>query len=91
MTEEEKQELLQAEQEKLIKENQRLRDEWREKVDAAKQRVRELNARFADWYYIIPESTYRDLQIKLDTLIQKESAASQPATPAMPQFQLPGN
>lgn len=89
LTEEEKKELLQAEQEKLIKENQRLRDEWRGKVDAAKNRVRELNARFADWYYIIPESTYRDLQLALDTLIQPKSALqSQP--PAGPQFQFPG-
>jgi hypothetical protein len=76
LTEEEKQEYLQAEQEKLIKENQRLREEWKGKLDEGKQKVRELNARFSDWYYIIPESTYRDLQIDLEALTQPKSAAN---------------
>jgi len=82
MTEDEKKEYLQAEQEKINKENEKLRDAWKEKMDGAEKRVRDLNARFADWYYVIPESTYADLQVKLEDLIQPKGAA--PATPAGP-------
>src|SRR5690606_28500754 len=78
LTDQEKQELLEAEQEKIIKENQRKRDEWKEKIEQANSRVRELNSRFADWYYISPESTYTQLQIRLDDLIQRDAAASAP-------------
>jgi hypothetical protein len=91
MTEEEQQEYLEAEQEKVKEENQRLLDEWNEQVDTARRRVRELNARFADWYYIVPESTYADLQFPLSELIQQageETAA--PQNPGTPQFNLPG-
>lgn len=94
LTVEEKQERLEAEQEKLIKENQRLRDAWKEKVDAANARVRELNSRFADWYYIVPNSTYKDLQFGIEELIAKQADTSgalpggvNPADgPAFPQF-----
>ena len=53
--------------------------------------IAELNGRFADWYYIIPESTYRDLQLSLDTLIQPKSAA-EPSQFGQPggQFSPPG-
>jgi hypothetical protein len=90
-TEEEKKEFLQAEQEKIVKENDRLLDEWKEKINQAKRRVAELNGRFADWYYIIPESTYRDLQLSLDTLVQPKSAA-EPSQFGQPggQFSPPG-
>lgn len=81
LTEEEKQERLEAEQEKIRKENQRLVDAWKEKLKQSNSRVRELNSRFADWYYIIPESTYSDLQIQLDELITKEGEAAAPASP----------
>lgn len=95
LTAEEQQERLEAEQEKIIKENQRLRDAWKEKLEAANNRVRELNSRFADWYYIIPESTYNNLQIDLDDLITSEgespttdNSAEPPATPSFlpPEF-----
>lgn len=74
-TEEEKQERLEAEQEKITKENQRLIDERNDRIETARRRVRELNSRFADWYYVIPESTYRKLRISVDELIEKPAAA----------------
>ena len=64
MTEEEWQERLEAEQEKITKENRRIMDERKDRLATAQQRVRELNARFADWYYVIPEQTYAQLRIK---------------------------
>ena len=44
MTDEEKQERLEAEQEKITKENQRKLDERKDKIEAAKRQVRDLNA-----------------------------------------------
>ncbi len=95
-TAEEKQERLEAAQEQITKENQRLLDQRKEKVEAARRRVRELNSRFAEWYYVIPESTYRNLQISLEDLIEEAPPAADAANPlegnpaAAPSFNIPG-
>ena len=94
MTDEEKAEYLEAEQEKIKKENQRVLDEWNAKIEDAQRRVKALNARFADWYYIIPESTFADLQFPLDKLLEKPGAApagqALPGASGLPQFNFPG-
>ncbi len=93
LTEEEKLERLDAEREKILKENQRKIDERNDKLAAAKRRVAELNARFADWYYVIPEDTYTKLRIKRADLFEKpeaETPAPGAAGPSLPNFQLPG-
>ncbi len=93
-TPEEKQERLEAEQEKITKENQRKIDERKDKLEAAERKVRELNGRFAGWYYVIPEATYRNLRLSREELIEKPAAAgSAPTAPdessASPSIQLP--
>ena len=75
-TEEEKQERLEAAQEKITKENQRKLDERKDQLDKAKEKVKELNARFADWYYVIPESTYSKLKIERDALFKQDIGES---------------
>ena len=77
-TEEEKQERLEAVQEKITKENQRKIDLRNDQIAEAKKKVRELNARFADWYYVIPEDTYQKLTMTRDDLFEKEEAAGAP-------------
>ncbi|MFG0262049.1 MAG: DUF4340 domain-containing protein [Novipirellula sp. JB048] len=92
LSEEEKLERLASEQEKITKENQRMLDERKDKLEAARRRVRELNARFADWYYVIPEETYRKLRLSREELFASEEAAEDPSAGfpggpgAMPQF-----
>ncbi len=95
-TVEEKQERLESVQEKLTKENQRKLDERKDRLEAARRRVRELNGRFAAWYYVIPEDTYRKLRLNRDELIEKPldatsgaGGAADDATQA-PSFSLPG-
>jgi hypothetical protein len=78
LTDEEKRERLEAEQEKITRENQRKLDERKEQVEKAEKKVRELNARFADWYYVVPESTYRKLRLKQDQLFK----GVEPSTPS---------
>ena len=83
MTEEEKLERLEAEQEKITKENQRKIDERKDKLEEARRRVAELNARFADWYYVIPEATYSKLRIKRDELFKKPADDAAAAPPGL--------
>lgn len=84
LTEEEKLELLAAEQEKIGKANQRLIDSRNDKMEIARRRVRELNARFADWYYVIPEETYAKLRVKRSELFESPAAQTVPAPQGAP-------
>jgi hypothetical protein len=93
LTEEELLERLEAEQEKITKENQRKLDARKDKLEIAERQVRALNSRFADWYYVIPEGTYSQLRIKRDQLFeQPPSATGSVNVPldAVPQFRAPG-
>ena len=85
-TEEEKLERLAATQEQITKENERKLDERKDKIEAARKRSRELNGRFADWYYVIPEETYTKLRVSRDDLFDTSDAADAPAGvgPGMP-------
>ncbi len=64
---------LELKQERIRKENQRKKDEREEQLKKANQKVAELNARFADWYYIISEDEYKKVHLGRNDLI-KESA-----------------
>ncbi|MCU0713910.1 MAG: DUF4340 domain-containing protein, partial [Pirellula sp.] len=88
ITEEEWKERLAVKKEEVTKSNQRKLEERAEKLNLAKNKVAELNRRFADWYYIISEEDYRKLKIKEEDLIQPKSATpTPPAAPAgLPQF-----
>lgn len=88
-TAEEKQERLEAMQEKITKDNQRKLDERKNRIEAAKRRVRELNGRFADWYYVIAEETYRQLRLSKDELVQKGTGEVDAAA-AGPSFNFEG-
>lgn len=93
MTEEEREELLEATQEKITKSNQRMLDARKDQLAEAEKEVRDLNARFADWYYVIPETTYTQLRISQEDLLKAESEEESPAVNAMPggpQLQIPG-
>ncbi len=88
LTEEEKLERLEAEQEKITKENQRILDERNDQIEAARRRVRALNARFADWYYVIPEATYQRLRIRRSELFEPKTD-DPPQSPDSPPVNLP--
>lgn len=94
LTETEWQELLEAEQEKITKRNQRLLDKRRDDIEAAGRKVAQLNERFADWYYVIPESTYRKLRISREALFQSADEgggqADSGANQGGPNFSMPG-
>ncbi|MBS0209879.1 MAG: DUF4340 domain-containing protein [Planctomycetes bacterium] len=58
--------------EQTEKENARLKDEYDAKVAAGKKRVGELNARFADWYFVISDKTYRKIHLTRDSIVKKK-------------------
>ncbi len=61
---------------RIKRENQRKLDEYNEKRRKAEQRVAELNARFADWYYVISEDVYKKIHLGRADII-KEAASAQ--------------
>jgi hypothetical protein len=65
-----------AERERIEKENQRKMDEWQEKKKTAENKVRELNTRFADWYYVISDEVYRKIHLSRTDIIQESAAAA---------------
>lgn len=63
---------LKAERERIEKENKRKQDEYEQKIKDGEKRVQELNARFADWYYVIDDSVYQKIHLNRDKLIKKK-------------------
>ena len=86
LSDEEWKERLEAEKERINKENQRKIDLRKDRFEAAKKRVAELNARFADWYYIVSDSEFQRLKIELGDLISKKGVG----LPNAPASGLPG-
>jgi hypothetical protein len=72
----EKREALQEERRRITKENRRKQEEYDKKVAAGKKRMEDLNARFADWYYVIPDKVYRKLHLGRTDIIKKKTAST---------------
>ncbi len=86
-TEEELKERLEAARERITKENTRELDERNDRLNAAKKKAGELNARFAEWYYEISDSEFKRLRATLDDLIKKKSAPGSGASMPPPESQ----
>jgi hypothetical protein len=65
----------QAERERIKKENQRKIDAHRDAKTKAESRVRELNARFADWYYVVSEDVYKKIRLTRSDIVQERATA----------------
>jgi hypothetical protein len=76
--------------EEITKANQRKIDERNDKLEKAQRRVKELNARFADWYYVISEDIYKKLRVTQAELVTSPQAGAQPPG-GLPPGGLPGN
>ena len=88
-TEEEMKERLELVREEITKANQRKIEERNDRFEKAQKRVKELNARFADWYYVISEDVYKKLRVTQAELVAKPQAGS-PQPGGLPSG-LPGN
>ena len=84
-TDEKSDEELAKERERIEKENQRKQDEYDEKVAEGKKKVKELNGRFANWYYIISDDVYKKIHLsRKDVVKEKEPAEGEKSSDAMP-------
>ena len=68
---------LDREIDRIEKENQRKLDEWNENRDKAVAKVRELNGRFADWYYVVSEDVYKQIRLSRGDLIRETEKAAE--------------
>lgn len=62
------------ERRRVERENRRKQEEYDDKVKAAQKRVRDLNARFADWYYVVSDAECGKIRLSRDMVIQKKPA-----------------
>jgi hypothetical protein len=66
-----------AEEEKKIaveKENKRKQDEYNDAVKKGQEKVKELNDRFADWYFIISDDVYKKIHLGRADIVKKKAA-----------------
>lgn len=63
---------IERERERITKENQRKIDERNDKIKKAKEKVAELNTRFADWYYLVSDKQFKKIQLGLDDVIKQK-------------------
>jgi hypothetical protein len=61
------------ERRRVERENRRKQEEYDGKVEAAKKRVRELNNRFADWYYVVSDEEYAKIRLDRAAVITKKT------------------
>ncbi len=64
-----------AERDRIKRENDRKRNEFNDKKKKAEARVAELNARFADWYYVISEDVYKKIHLGRNDLVKEGATA----------------
>jgi hypothetical protein len=75
---EDKEELA-LERKRIQTENERKQKEYDEKIKKGEERARELNSRFADWYYVVSEETYRKIHLDRNAVIKKKAAETKDA------------
>lgn len=68
---------LAAQREQIEKDNKRKQEEYDRQIADGKKRVAELNARFADWYYVISDSVYKKIHLSRDEIVQKKEKKSE--------------
>ncbi len=75
----------------IQKENDRKKTEYEESIKKSEEKVKELNARFADWYYIIDDAEYQKIHLGRDKIVkikekkeEKSAEGTDAKTPVAP-------
>jgi hypothetical protein len=64
---------------KVEKENKRKQDEYDQKIADGKKHTADLNARFADWYYVIADDVYRKIHLSRADIVKKKEPPKEKA------------
>lgn len=88
-------ETLIAERKRIEEKNERRKEEYQKKVEVAEQRVKELNERFGDWYYVIDNKVYKQIHVGRNDIIKtkekaEEKTGAETGAPGAPGAGLPG-
>ena len=62
------------ERRRVERENRRRQEAYDDKLKAAQKRVRELNNRFADWYYVVSDAEYAKIHLNRAAVVRKKPA-----------------
>ena len=54
------------------RENKRLQEDYDKTVKEGQEKVKELNDRFADWYFIISDDVFQKIHLGLDDIVKKK-------------------
>lgn len=69
----EAEEALEAERKRIETENRRKTDEYDDTVKRGKARAKELNSRFADWFYMISEDDYKKMHVSVSDITKAKA------------------
>ncbi len=79
-----------AERERIEKENKQKTDDYNKKIEEGKKKVEELNARFADWYYVIGDDVYQKIHLGYKDIVQKKEKKDEAKKDEKPAPDSPG-
>ncbi len=64
--------VLASQREQIEKDNKRKQEEYDRQIADGKKRVAELNARFADWYYVISDAVYKKIHLSREEIVKNK-------------------
>lgn len=67
-----------AERKKQEQDDDRKIDDYKQKLKKGREKVQELNDRFADWYYVVSDSMYHKIELKRSDLIKAKPEEKKP-------------
>ena len=68
---------VESERERIQKENDKKLEDYQATVKKARERVNELNARFAPWYYVVSEDVYKKIRLGRGEIIKENEEAKE--------------
>jgi len=61
---------LESQRKRVERENQQAQEKYESDLKAAEKKVRELNERFADWYYVIDNEVYKKIRLQRKDIVK---------------------
>jgi hypothetical protein len=86
MLDNEAKQALEFERKRIIEANTTKQKEYDEKIKSGEQLAKQLNSRFSEWYYVIPDDVYKKIHLGKADVISLPDAGIKPASP----FNIPG-